>query len=318
MQLDLHQLDLRYEGLRILDRGRQGRLTASLSQHGQQVPVVVVAAQEGRYVLVDGYARVAALGELARDAVDAFVLPVSEAEALMMCHRLETDRQRSALEEGWLLQTLIEEHGLGQCELAARLGRSESWVSRRLSLVRVLPEAAHQAVKEGRVPAQAAMKYLVPLSRDKRLSRGKILSRDKRGACERLVERLGPQPVTERELSRLYQAWRRADVGQRQRIVDHPRLYLKADEELSVPDPPEPDLDEARALLGDLEGVARLSRRGRGRLRRGALVQAEELTLSDVKRAFEEARLAFFSLIALIEEPAHDRPRHADGDPAPA
>jgi ParB-like chromosome segregation protein Spo0J len=84
-----------------------------------------------------------------------------------MAHRLDEVGRRSALEEGWLLDELLSRHGLAQQELGTRLSRSRSWVSRRLSLVLVLPEVAQHAVRDGHLPAQAAM-YLVPSSRDKR------------------------------------------------------------------------------------------------------------------------------------------------------
>jgi ParB family transcriptional regulator, chromosome partitioning protein len=49
--------------------------------------------------------------------------------------------------------------------LAQRFDRTVSWVSRRLSLVRTLPEAIQQHVHDGHLVAHAAMKYLVPLAR---------------------------------------------------------------------------------------------------------------------------------------------------------
>ena len=61
MQLEFHQLDRRWEHLRVQHAGRQRRLLASLAESGQQVPIVVVAAdgQADRYVVIDGYKRVA-------------------------------------------------------------------------------------------------------------------------------------------------------------------------------------------------------------------------------------------------------------------
>ena len=41
-------------------------------------------------------------------------------------------------------------------------------MSQRLSLVQVLPKPVQEHVRAGRIPAQAAMKYLVPLARAKR------------------------------------------------------------------------------------------------------------------------------------------------------
>lgn len=54
MELELHQLDLRYESLRRRAPEREKRLLVSLAENGQQTPIVVVAA---RRVVVDGYKR---------------------------------------------------------------------------------------------------------------------------------------------------------------------------------------------------------------------------------------------------------------------
>jgi len=44
MQLEFHQLERRWEHLRVRDPRRQRRLLASLADSGQQVPIVVVPA----------------------------------------------------------------------------------------------------------------------------------------------------------------------------------------------------------------------------------------------------------------------------------
>jgi ParB-like chromosome segregation protein Spo0J len=74
VEIDLHQLELRYRDLRIADPVRRRRLRGSLAEIGQQVPVVVIAEGE-RYVLIDGYQRVDALARLRRDTVLAVVSP---------------------------------------------------------------------------------------------------------------------------------------------------------------------------------------------------------------------------------------------------
>jgi ParB-like chromosome segregation protein Spo0J len=69
MQLKFHQLDRRWEHLRVRHPARQRRLLASLVDSGQQTPIVVVAAEDqaDRYVVIDGYKRIAALQQLGRD-----------------------------------------------------------------------------------------------------------------------------------------------------------------------------------------------------------------------------------------------------------
>ena len=68
MEVELHQLLLRYERLRKRAPRAERTLLASLAEIGQQTPVVVVADAE-RFVLIDGYKRVRALKRLAHDVV---------------------------------------------------------------------------------------------------------------------------------------------------------------------------------------------------------------------------------------------------------
>src|SRR5690606_12165975 len=131
---------------------------------GQQSPALIVLNGSDVPVLIDGYRRAAALERLGRDTLQALALHLTEADALLLRHRMAADDRRSALEEGWLLRELSDAHGLSQRELSVRLARSPSWVSRRLSLVNDVPEAVQDLVRLGQLPPQAAMKYLVPLS----------------------------------------------------------------------------------------------------------------------------------------------------------
>ena len=219
MQIELHQIELRHADLRIRDEGRWRRVLASVAEKGQQVPVIVVAEGE-RYVLIDGYLRVEAVRRLARDTVGATVWPLSDCEALIEHHHLSS-AMRSALEQGWLCARLREQ-GLGLEELARRLCRSKSWVSRRLGLVGELSATIQQRVRAGTVPPHAAMNYLVPLSRANRRQ------------CEALVEGLGQRRVTDREVGALYEGWRRADragtraPGRRARLFSCARSARRA------------------------------------------------------------------------------------------
>jgi len=116
-------------------------------------------------VVIDGYKRIAALEQLGRDTVEAVVWPMSEAAAVLLDRSLRLSKHETALEVGWLLAELQRRFGYGLDELARRFDRSVSWVSRRLGLVEVLPEAIQQQVREDKLLAQVALKYLVPVAR---------------------------------------------------------------------------------------------------------------------------------------------------------
>src|SRR5919106_4216561 len=90
---------------------------------------------------------------------------MGEAEALLLERSLRFSRQECALEQGWLLSEMAQHFGYSLEELARRFDRSVSWVSRRLALVELLPEAIQQQVRDGRIAAQVAMKFLVPVAR---------------------------------------------------------------------------------------------------------------------------------------------------------
>jgi ParB/RepB/Spo0J family partition protein len=290
MELELWQLELKYAALRIGEAHRQARVVAALCEHGQQQPVLVVAGGEAdRYVLIDGYARVAALAELKRDRVTATVLALSEAEALVLAFRLERNRLRSAIEEGWLLRELLRGHRIAPSDLAALLGRSLSWVSRRLALVEVLPAVAEEAVHGGVIAAQAAMKCLVPLARANK------------GQCERLVANLGKRRLSVRQMARLYAGWRAGNAEQRERIVERPLLYLDL-EEREPETPPDPGTEREQRLVRDLGMLSGICRRSREALRE----REKDLPWPAVLRyAWQEAQAGFAALIEVVVEGGH-------------
>lgn len=301
MKLELHQLEEKYAGMRVHEAARERRLATSIAQHGQQTPIVVTPDGE-RYILLDGYARVRALRTLGRDEADVVLLLLPEAEALVLSHRLDNSRRRSALEEGWMLQVLVDEHGLRQGELAEKLDRSESWVSRRLALVRTLPASAQRAVQLGHIPAQAAQKNLVPLARANS------------SHCERLVAGLGRRGASVRELARIYDAWRRADPAGRERIAADPRLFLQADAATRDTPPGEPTPEGIAALTGALGGIAGLCRRACRQLEHGPPVPKNRREEHALRSAWTGARAAFTALCAHIDEEITDDAGSRDED----
>lgn len=273
-------------------------MQASVAIHGQLSPVLVVAIDEGpgerAHVLVDGYERVAALRAIATDLVNAIVVDAPIADALVMSQRLDESGHRSALEEGWLLDLLVREHGATQSDLATRLGRSTSWVSRRLSLVQALPASVHRSVRDGRLPAHAAEKYFVPLARAKRSS------------CETIVAGLGPDRLSDRDVQRIYDAWRAATPAEREQIEASPRLFLRVDSRRDAV-----SAGETERLVKDLDAISAVARRAHER----GLVGVVDTTRPSVRRALGESRRAIATLFTSLEGEMPDaRTRHPHCD----
>jgi ParB family chromosome partitioning protein len=274
MQLEFHQLERRWEHLRVREPHRQRQLMASLAEAGQQTPIVVVPDQQdpSRYVVIDGYKRLAALEQLRQDTVEAIVWPMSEAEALLLERSLRFSRQECALEQGWLLSEMAQHFGFSLEELARRFDRSISWASRRLALVELVPDAIQQQVREGKIAAQTAMKYLVPVARRSVED------------CERMAAALVLHRCDARQAAQLYRAWRDGSHAVRERILAQPELFLKTQRQT-----PAPATTQAAALARELETASAILRRAGRRMAEG-LAEMNDQQRRQALRQIEDMR----------------------------
>jgi ParB-like chromosome segregation protein Spo0J len=309
MQLELHQLELRYERLRERNAGREKRLLASLAQDGQQTPIVVVVdaaapsadAVVARYVVIDGYKRVRLLRRLGQDTLVATCWELSEPDALVLEGLMRGREQTGPIEQGWLLRELRQRFGLGLQDLARRFDHDISWVSRRLALVERLPERIEQHVRSGAIAAHAAMKFLVPLARANCAD------------TERLADALAPLGLSTRQIGALALAWDHGSAQTRQMLLSNPLLVLRAREQ------PNRQPTPAEQLLGDVELLSAVARRIHGRLRRGATRSLLPPERDEIGRRLGQARTDVETLTAHYEKELRDaRPEHPSCDPAAA
>ena len=302
MELEIHQLALRYERLKVVRPEPERRLLASLAEVGQQVPIVVVPeGTDGSFVVVDGYKRVRALRRLGRDTVAAGCWPGEEAEALIATRLMQTAEPETALEQSWLLAELHERFGLSLEELARRFGHSVSWVSRRLALVHELPDSIQERVRRGEMGAHGAAKYLVPLARANRQ------------VCLELVEAIGATRLSSRDLGILYTAYQTGNWVTRQRLLEAPLIFLKSYKEAQAPPAVEPSPSDS--LLTDLEILGSTARRARRRLRLGVLRNLPEKDRQGLAGLLDQSRREIERLAEHFhQEMGHAGPEHASGN----
>lgn len=302
MELELHQLELRYEHLRTRVPRRERQLTASLAEVGQLMPVVVVrGGGEGRYVLVDGYKRCRAARRLHLDTVRAISWDLDEAEALLLERLMRTGEPDSPLAQGWLLSDLRARFALALEELARRFDKSPSWVSRRLALVEELPTEVQDHVRAGRLAAHAAMKHLVPLARAKRAD------------CVQLAAAVAGQGLSARQVGVVCQAFRQGSGKTRTLLQESPALFVQA---ALAPPAEAPAKGAAELLLDDCGALGGLARRVARRLREGvarALLAPERAELRCCAR---QARTDCEALWRLCDKELSDaEPAHPNHDP---
>jgi ParB family chromosome partitioning protein len=270
MDLEFHQLELRYERLRVIRPEQERRLMTSLAEVGQQVPILVIQDPiKSWFVVIDGYKRVRSLRRLGRDTVAATCWPGEEVDALVVTRLMQESEPETAIEQSWFLAELHDRFGLSLEDLSRRFNHSVSWVSRRLALVQELPDSIQQQVRRGEIVAHGAAKYLVPL------------------ACLELVEGIGTTRLSSRDLGILYSSYQSGNWVTRQRLLSAPLVFLKSYKEAqseptvaSVPDD---------SLLTDFEVLSSVARRAGRRLRRGALQRLPEQQRRDLATCLQQA-----------------------------
>jgi ParB family transcriptional regulator, chromosome partitioning protein len=283
MELELHQLELRYERLRKRAPAAERALLGALAEHGQKLPIVVVET-DGRYIVIDGYKRLRALKRLSRDTVMAADWRMTELDALLLERRLRASGE-DALDQAWLLAELRERFGLSMQELAERFDRSKSWVSRRLGLIEALPPVIQDQVRGGALSCHAAMKYLLPLAR----ANGQ--------AATQLGAAIAPLKLSSRQVGTLYAGWQAGGARTRELIVERPQVYLQARSAEH-----RPSSSSSERWRNDLNALAAIARRARRVLQAGLLQQLLAQERAEIEADFERMREAVHALLERYDQ----------------
>jgi ParB family chromosome partitioning protein len=177
-----------------------------------------------------------------------------------------------------------------------QIGRDVSWVSRRLSLFKALPEDLLEGVRQGKITLWAATRVLAPLARANA------------GHARTLLAGLEKQPLCTRELKRIYEQYRQSNRAQRERLVENPGLFLKALQNK------EQITDDKRLAEGpeglwyqDLAVIGKILKRLSRQVPTLFTAQQEAIERKRLQQAFTQIKVAFQRLEKRIEEVnAHD------------
>jgi hypothetical protein len=168
-------------------------------------------------------------------------------------------------------------------------------------LRKVLTAEMQTKIAAGQIPAQAAMKYLLPLARANAEH------------ARKLVAGLGAQRISVRQMGKLYAAYRAADTVGRARLCDSPLVFLQM--EAQAERSAEGQSTGVDRLVSDLGAIAGLC--GRARRRACAEISIEEIAVAQdrIGAAMGAARGSFAMLEQeLLRRLDHDRPGSAHSD----
>lgn len=193
-QLELALIDPRLASLRLSNPRDLRRLRDSIHSEGRiRDPVLVSTDVEaGHWVLVDGFKRLCVAQEmhLTHLWVQTAQLDAAHAKAaILQCNQPRAGL--SKLEEAWIVHSLCRDHAMMQTQVAELLKRDESWVCRRLKLIRDLDKSLQDDVRQGALSATIAC-ALSQLQRDNqpRVARAVIDHELSSRECTRLVQKL--------------------------------------------------------------------------------------------------------------------------------
>jgi ParB/RepB/Spo0J family partition protein len=221
IELEWHQLELRYTDIRIHTDIAIRCLMTSIHTHGLLTPIVVVQSDQTStpqqsWIVIDGYLRIAALKALHHDCVPALHSSCDVKDALITLYRLNASRTWEAYEEAQLIQTLVTEHALSQTEVAKQLGKSKTWVTHRLQLLHDLPEFIQTAIRQGVLSTWTAHRLILPFARANS------------DHAKKLVDYLTVHAHPSRDIQAYYLHYLRANRHVRQKMVDYPQHFFNA------------------------------------------------------------------------------------------
>jgi ParB family chromosome partitioning protein len=282
---DLHLLDLCFRDLRVADNKAIDRLATSIGRSGQLTPVVAVAQQADRRVVIDGYRRIEALQQLGKDTCVVELWECEVSQALLLTLARVQSRRWEAIEEACVIRELIDQFGCSQREVAQQTGRDVSWVSRRLALLTGLSDEVLTSVQGGELSTWAASRIVAPLAR----------ANSKH--AQQLLEAHRKEPLSTRDLSRWYQHYQQANRSQREKMAANPNLFLQA---LSAGEQKQQDdrlgSGPEGAWLQDLATVRRMLRRLVRQVPTLFATAQDKAEQARLSHALDQAKAAFNAL----------------------
>lgn len=139
------------------DKAAQAELESSIREHGIQQPLIARRHTDGSLELVCGERRLRAAGTLKLATVPMIIhnnLSDADADAMRLIENLQREAL-PALEEAEGFERLAKEHKLTQADVAARVGKSKSYVVRRMQLLKLTPKC-REALRKGSIDVSGA------------------------------------------------------------------------------------------------------------------------------------------------------------------
>ena len=140
-------------------------LSESIKEYGVIQPVIVKKNYSGNYILIAGERRLRAAIFAGLQKIPALVRDADDQDTAIIALIENVQRENLGyMEEAQAYNRLIEEYGITQSELAARVGKKQSTISNKIRLL-ALPEDIQEALIHNRLTERHA-RALLKLTED--------------------------------------------------------------------------------------------------------------------------------------------------------
>lgn len=163
-EIEISELNLRYESHRMKNPEVEAQLLSSISQRGIEEPLEGVDVQQSG-VLLNGFKRYRCARRLHIHTLPYISLGSDEVAGIVNLLRIAESRALNILEQARFVDELAEVHGMCVAEIAAELSRSKAWVSMRVGLMAQMSSAVSKELFAGRFPVYSYMYTLRPFMR---------------------------------------------------------------------------------------------------------------------------------------------------------
>jgi hypothetical protein len=254
MNLELSDLDLRYEGYRLRQPRLEEALLSAIAREGIREPLLGVMP-DTTPILLDGFKRCRCARTLHLHVVPFASWGRDEVTGILQLLRADRQHALSLLEQARFVDELHTERGLSGADIARQLGRSPAWVTVRLGLLRELSPVVREALFTGAFPVYSYLYTLRPFRRLKAVPAADL---------DQFVGALRGQKLSVRQIEGLAHGFFRGPASFRQELLQgHLTLALRQLEE--APQDPDGCSECERIFLRDLESLQKAMLRVMGK-----------------------------------------------------
>ena len=294
-KLEINRLQFSLEKLRKHPTSAYLKMADSITHYSQLTPVIAIPDSEQRWILVDGYLRIRALQKLGTDQCNGEIWECDLATALLLRLTRTREKNLEALEEANILDILHHELGLSQNEIARRMACDVSWVNRRLSLLKHLPDVIRESHFKGHLATWVITRVIQPLAR----------ANEEHG--KQLVKHLDKHPQSTRDIQRFFEHYESSNKEVRNRIIAEPVLFFESLQNKS-------DIQEAKQLnMGpegrwkkNLEIIKNIVKGLQKLVTTVFYVNQENKEQRHLHQSFKETQQVFLEFENLVESHIHD------------